>query len=203
MGRVLKPLIVLMTKAENARNEPHSNLLYGHVSNLRRKLPPKGSNTRRNLKDNFLFGYVTGQEGAGEEIISPIDGLFDIDDSQCVSTQYEFPKRVTHSVELFEGATFEPQIVDQSDLDDMSRLKGFGGPQAKQIISQALGIRWKGGGGKGDGKGKGKGKGGKGKGGGGGKGGKGFGKGGGKDGGGKDGGGKGGKDGGGKRGNPY
>lgn len=89
--------------------------------------------------ENFN-SFVQGQFGAGEEIVSPIEGLADVDESECVETKYYFPDRVTHSVDLLDNATFEPQIVEQADLDDQQRLKGFGGHQAKKVINQALGI---------------------------------------------------------------
>lgn len=138
--RILAPLLAHLSQEENDRNKHSTNCLFGRVDDLKKKLPPKGSTNKRQLKDHFLFGYVTGQYGAGEEIISPIEGLPDVDESECVETKYDFPDRVTHSVELLEGATFEPQMVDQADLDDMVRLKGFGGMQARKVIAQALGI---------------------------------------------------------------
>jgi len=162
--RILAPLVEQMTAEEKKRNAPSINCLFGHVADLKKKLPPKGSNNRRLLRDQFLFGFVQGQQGANEDIESVIEGLEDVYESKCVETKYFMPERVYHSVELLEGASFEPQVVDKSDLDDMQRLKGFGGVQARKIIAQALGISIKGGKGKGgkfgDGKGgfKGKGK---------------------------------------------
>eukprot|EP00392_Amoebophrya_sp_AT5.2_P003867 g3872.t1 len=153
--RILAPLLGLLSADEQKRNAPSLNCLFGHVGDLKKKLPPKGSTNKRLLRDAFLFGFVQGQLGAGEEIVSPIEGLADVDESECVETKYYFPDRVTHSVDLLDNATFEPQIVEQADLDDQQRLKGFGGHQAKKVINQALGIfigGKKGGGKKGKGK---------------------------------------------------
>jgi len=153
--KVLAPLVDKMTDEEKARNVEHMNHLYSHVSDLQKKLPPKGNTVRRRLKDHFLYGYVTGQFGASEDITSPIPGLDDVEESECVMTKYTFPERVVHSVDLLPEATFEPAIVSQADLDDLTRLKGFGGIEARKLIMQALGIFIPGAK-KGKGKGKGK-----------------------------------------------
>ncbi|CAD7935037.1 unnamed protein product [Amoebophrya sp. A120] len=138
--RILAPMMTQLQGDEKKRNNPSINCLFGHVSDLKKKVPPKGSTNKRLLRDAFLFGFVQGQFGTGEEIPSPIEGLAEVDESECVETKYYFPDRVTHSIELLENATFEPQVVDQSDLDDMQRLKGFGGMTAKKVIQQALGL---------------------------------------------------------------
>ena len=155
--RIINPLSKGMEDSMNKRNVLTQNLLFGHCSDLLKKLPKKGTTGTKDLKDKHLFGGVRGQAGAGDDIESPIEGLADVEESECVSTEYDFPDRVVHSIQLLEGATFEPQIVDQHDLDDPTRLKGFGGSGARKIIMQALGIFVAGGGKKGGKFGKGKG----------------------------------------------
>lgn len=151
--RVLKPLIQHMTDKERERNDPHQNCLFAHVSDMGKKFP-KNKTEKKMLRDQILdswsadkkaafqgplFGFVEGRYGDGEDIESPIEGLPDVEETTCVQTFYTFPERVTHSVALMEGATFVQQVVDQSDLDDQSRMKGFAGLQARKIIMQALG----------------------------------------------------------------
>lgn len=63
-----------LSEEEKRRNARTENCLFGHITDIKKKLPPKEAVSKKLLRDNFLFGFVQGQFGAGDTIESPIDG---------------------------------------------------------------------------------------------------------------------------------
>jgi hypothetical protein len=96
---------------------------------------------KQRLSDNWFGGFVEGWQsgGAGRTIVSPIEGLPDVEESHCMSAQYSEPEAGAHISKMLPGAHEQGIVVNASDMDDNARMKGFGGEPARRMIMQALG----------------------------------------------------------------
>ena len=85
-----------------------------------------------------IFGFLEGWQGGGanREVTSPIEGLPDVEESHCISASYVDPEASPHISELLPGISEQPVVVAPEDMDDSSRMKGFGGDAAPwQVVS--------------------------------------------------------------------
>jgi len=77
--------------------------------------------------------------GANREVMSPIEGLPDVEESHAISAQFQDPEIAPHVSKLLPGIREAAVVVNAADMDEQSRMKGFGGEPAKRMILQALG----------------------------------------------------------------
>merc|ERR1719512_4382 len=91
--------------------------------------------------ENHFFGSLEGWQlgGGNREVISPIEGLPDVEESHTVCALYFEPEHLPHFSTLLPGITEQAVVINASDMDEQSRMKGFGGEPAKRMILQALG----------------------------------------------------------------
>merc|ERR1711865_1197929 len=88
-----------------------------------------------------MGGHIEGYQGGGigQKVVSPIEGLPDVEESHLMSAQYYLPEFFGHSSRLLQGIHEQRMVVNASDMDEQARLKGFGGEPARRMILQALG----------------------------------------------------------------
>merc|ERR1719189_101565 len=93
------------------------------------------------LHKSPMFGVLEGWQmgGANREVTSPIEGLPDVEESHAISAQFQDPEIAPHVSKLLPGIREAAVVVNASDMDEQSRMKGFGGEPAKRMILQALG----------------------------------------------------------------
>lgn len=148
--RILTPLLKVLTPGEKIRNRRGNELIYGHVEDksllhavqLAQAAYEAGhSGLKQTIRDKFGVGFIEGYQhgGAGRTIVSPIEGLPDVEESHSVSAWYYGPEMVPHSSKMLPGITEHAVVVNAADLDEQSRMKGFGGEPARRMIMQALG----------------------------------------------------------------
>jgi len=149
--RIVAPLLKRLNEGEKIRNRRGQELVFGHqsdavllsevqVAQAAFEAGDVGYKHRFNHKHR-MFGYLQGNKigGIGRTIVSPIEGLPDVEESQCMCTFFCDPDRSPHSSQLLPGITREAIVINSSDLDEKGRLFGFGGEPAKRLIMQALG----------------------------------------------------------------
>merc|ERR1712136_660601 len=148
--RVLAPLLKVLTPSQKTRNRRGKELVFGHKDDkvlfhacqlAQVSFDAGHTGQKQTLKDRYIFGHLEGwaQGGAGRTIVSPIEGLPDVEESHCVSAQFEDPKGCPHESKLLGGIKELPLVINAADLDDASRMKGFSGDSARRMIPQALG----------------------------------------------------------------
>merc|ERR1711982_273525 len=93
----------------------------------------KGHALKQVLRDKMMFGFIEGipEGGVDRTITSPIEGLPDVEESHCVSAQFQDPEYGPHMSKLLEGITQVAVTVTAADMDEQARMKGFGGEPAK------------------------------------------------------------------------
>uniref|UniRef100_A0A7S1PZE9 5'-3' exoribonuclease n=1 Tax=Alexandrium catenella TaxID=2925 RepID=A0A7S1PZE9_ALECA len=151
--RILAPLLKRLNATEKVRNRRGQELIFGHrddkmlfqaVQLAQAAFEAGHAAMKQDLRqDAFrrMFGKVEGWQygGANREIVSPIEGLPDVDESHALSSQYHCPPLGVHVSKLLPGINEQVLIINAADMDEQERLKGFGGEPAKRLILQALG----------------------------------------------------------------
>lgn len=166
--RTLAPHLEKLNPEEKIRNRRGVALLFAHredphlthVVQLAQAAFEAGhAGLKQRLANCDMYGSIEGYPigGMARTIDSPIEGLPDVEESLCMSAIYHNPDWQPHVCQILPGSEFEANIVNEVDIAEQSRMKGFGGAPAERMILQALGInrrKFKGGG-KDGGKGKG------------------------------------------------
>jgi len=149
--RILAPLLKQLTATEKIRNRRGCELIFGHkddrdlanaVQLAQASFEAGHTGTKqvicgsRNLFCS-IEGWLNG--GGGREVVSPIEGLPDVEESHAISAQYYEPENIPHFSHLLEGISQQAIVISAADMDENSRMKGFGGETAKRMILQALG----------------------------------------------------------------
>lgn len=148
--RILGPLLKQLKPSEKVRNRRGNELVFGHKNDkalfhaiqLAQAAYEAGHvGKKQRMTDNYFGGFVEGWQsgGAGRTIVSPIEGLPDVEESHCMSAQYTEPEAGPHQSKILPGAFEQGIVVNASDMDDNARMKGFGGEPARRMIMQALG----------------------------------------------------------------
>lgn len=149
--RILAPLLQRLKPNEKVRNRRGNELVFGHkddkalfhaVQLAQAAYEAGHAGLKQTVRgDRYLFGFLEGWQGGGanREVVSPIEGLPDVEESHCISAQYSDPEVVPHTSKLLPGILEQPLIVNAADMDEGARMKGFGGEAAKRLIMQALG----------------------------------------------------------------
>mmetsp|Transcript_11730 Transcript_11730/g.27664 ORF Transcript_11730/g.27664 Transcript_11730/m.27664 type:complete len:856 (-) Transcript_11730:38-2605(-) len=148
--RVLGPLLAKLKPHEKIRNRRGNELVFGHkqdkalfhaVQLAQAAFEAGHAGLKQTVRDRYLFGALEGWQGGGanREVTSPIEGLPDVEESHCISAQFTDPEGVPHQSKLLPGIAEQPVVVNAADMDEGSRLKGFGGEPARKLIMQALG----------------------------------------------------------------
>merc|ERR1711939_1062335 len=143
--RILGPLLKQLKPSEKVRNRRGNELVFGHKADktlfhaiqLAQAAYEAGHvGKKQKISDNWFGGFVEGWQsgGAGRTIVSPIEGLPDVEESHCMSAQFYDPESVAHVSKLLPGITLQALVINASDLDETSRMKGFGGEPAKRMI---------------------------------------------------------------------
>jgi len=148
--RILSPLLKKLTPLEKIRNRHGNELVFGHkddkvllgaVTAAQKAFEAGQAGQKQPIQDPWMVAMVEGWQAGGvsRTVISPIEGLPDVEVSHAVSAQYGDPEATPHQSVILPGAQLLPPIINVSDLDEASRMKGFGGQQARRMIMQALG----------------------------------------------------------------
>lgn len=148
--RTLKPLLNQLTPLEKVRNRRGQPNMFAHrddkmmfkaVQLAQAAFEAGHTGMKQMVKDASLEGFLTGFEdgGAGRTVTSPIEGLPDVEESHCCTALFEDPEFTGHQSILLPGIVAAPMVINAADMDEQSRLKGFGGEPAKRMILQALG----------------------------------------------------------------
>lgn len=149
--RILAPLLKTLVPNEKIRNRRGQELVFGHkddkklfhaVQLAQTAFEAGHTGLKQTVRgDRYLFGFLEGwqQGGANRQVVSPIEGLPDVEESHAISAQFWDPDVVPHSSKLLPGITEQPLVVNAADMDESTRMKGFGGEPAKRMILQALG----------------------------------------------------------------
>eukprot|EP00932_Pfiesteria_piscicida_P007886 SRR837773.18111.p1 GENE.SRR837773.18111~~SRR837773.18111.p1 ORF type:complete len:969 (-),score=229.24 SRR837773.18111:116-2851(-) len=149
--RILAPLLKRLTKNEQIRNRRGQELVFGHkedkalfhaVQLAQAAFEAGRPELKQTVRgDRYLFGFIQGCDGGGanKEVVSPIEGLPDVEESHAISAQFSDPDAVPHTSRLLPGIQEMPIVVNAADMDEAARMKGFGGEPAKRMIMQALG----------------------------------------------------------------
>jgi len=149
--RILSPLLKKLNATEKVRNRYGNELIFGHkddpgglaqaVIQAQRAFEAGNAGQKHQIQDKFMLGLIEGWQagGGGREVTSPIEGLPDVEVSHAVSAQYGDPEATPHQSVILAGAELLPPIITTADLEEASRMKGFGGQQARRMIMQALG----------------------------------------------------------------
>lgn len=147
--RLLKVLQPYLEKVEEEngeaakRNAPSTDLLFApREMGLEDALQKVGEESIPLRSTNLPIGYCRGKKEF-ENLPSPFEGLADVKKSNVVSTEFELPEEVPHSIQLLDGATFEPQVITEADHWHLKNLKGFGGEFSRRMILNALGRDWR------------------------------------------------------------
>jgi 5'-3' exoribonuclease 2 len=150
MVRILAPLLKNLTPLEKVRNRYGQAIIFGnkddkslfHSIQLAQAAFEAGhTGVKQTIRDGSTFGFIEGWQGGGASrtIVSPIEGLPDVEESHCLSGMFFDPEFVFHSSQLLPGITEAPICINAADMDEQARMKGFGGEPAKRMILQALG----------------------------------------------------------------
>lgn len=149
--RILAPLLNRISAQEKVRNRRGCELVFGHkddknlfhaVQLAQAAFEAGHAGLKQSVRgDQYLFGFLEGWQsgGGGRQVVSPIEGLPDVECSHCISAQFTDPDIVPHTSRLLPGITEMPLVVNAADMDEETRMKGFGGEPAKRMIMQALG----------------------------------------------------------------
>jgi 5'-3' exoribonuclease 2 len=148
--RILGPLLKQLKPSEKVRNRRGNELVFGnkddktlfHAVQLAQAAFEAGhAGKKQTIDNNWFRGLLEGWQsgGAGRTVVSPIEGLPDVEESHAMSAQYTLPEFFPHVSKILPGATEQALVVNASDLDEQSRMKGFGGEPARRMIMQALG----------------------------------------------------------------
>jgi len=149
--RILAPLLKRLTAHEKLRNRRGSELVFGHkddralfnaVQLAQAAFEAGHAGLKQTVRgDRYLFGFLEGWQGGGanREVVSPIEGLPDVEESHAISAQFADPEVAPHVSKMLPGIKEAPLVVNASDMDEQARMKGFGGEPAKRMIMQALG----------------------------------------------------------------
>jgi 5'-3' exoribonuclease 2 len=151
--KILDPLLKRLSANEMVRNRHGQELLFGHKDDkvlfracqlAQASFEAGHAGLKQNLreqKDPYMFGCLEGWQmgGANRQVVSPIEGLPDVEESHAVSATYQDPEKKPHRSVMLEGIQEVPLIVNASDMDEKTRMNGFGGDQAMRMILQALG----------------------------------------------------------------
>uniref|UniRef100_A0A7S4Q3X4 5'-3' exoribonuclease n=1 Tax=Alexandrium monilatum TaxID=311494 RepID=A0A7S4Q3X4_9DINO len=151
--RILAPLLKRLTPAEKVRNRRGQELIFGHrddktlfqaVQLAQAGFEAGHAGLKQTLRTDVgtkIFGTVEGWQlgGANRQIISPIEGLPDVEESHAISAQFQDPEGAFHVPKMLPGISEQVCIINAADMDEAARLKGFGGEPAKRLILQALG----------------------------------------------------------------
>jgi len=153
--RILAPLLKRLQPNEKVRNRRGSELLFGHkddkslahqVQLVQAAFEAGHVGVKQALRGGGLhksnhFGFIEGwaQGGANREVVSPIEGLPDVEESHAISAQYQDPEVAPHVSKLLPGIREAAVVINAADMDEANRMKGFGGEPAKRMILQALG----------------------------------------------------------------
>jgi 5'-3' exoribonuclease 2 len=148
--RILAPLLKNLTNIEKTRNRRGQEILFGHkddknllhaVQLSQAAFEAGHSDKVQHLKNDWLQGSLQGWQfgGAGRTVVSPIEGLPDVEESHCVSSMFTDPSGGLHMSVLLPGIDQTALVINAADMDENARLKGFGGEPAKRMILQALG----------------------------------------------------------------
>jgi len=147
----LAPLLKRLNPAEKLRNRRGSELVFGHkddkalfhaVQLAQAAFEAGHTGLKQTIRgDRYLFGFLEGfaNGGSNRSVDSPIEGLPDVEESHAISAQFTDPEKVPHSSKMLPGIQEMPLVVNASDMDEETRMKGFGGEPAKRMIMQALG----------------------------------------------------------------
>ncbi|CEL99785.1 unnamed protein product [Vitrella brassicaformis CCMP3155] len=148
----LAPLHGQLTDIERQRNAPGKEYIFVHCQhalatqlrgvNLAEDPEKIVENITLSLSDG-LGGRVTRHPTAAlpsQPFKSPIEGEPDLV-SECASAIYLcLPSPPRHLCRLLPSADPEPSIVEEQEMDDESRMKGFQGEVAKRMIRNTLGL---------------------------------------------------------------
>jgi len=150
--RILAPLLKRITPNEKVRNRHGTELIMGHnddavlkhtIQLAQAAFEAGHAGLKQVITDRVggLFGHLEGYQGGGigQTVVSPIEGLPDVEESHLMSAQYYLPEFFGHSSKLLQGIHEQRMVVNASDMDEQARLKGFGGEPARRMILQALG----------------------------------------------------------------
>eukprot|EP00811_Abedinium_folium_P035160 NODE_7978_length_1533_cov_4.652205.p2 GENE.NODE_7978_length_1533_cov_4.652205~~NODE_7978_length_1533_cov_4.652205.p2 ORF type:complete len:317 (-),score=104.64 NODE_7978_length_1533_cov_4.652205:151-1101(-) len=148
--RILAPLLKMLTAHEKVRNRRANELIFAHKTDkalfhcvqLAQAAYEAGQvGVRHSVQDASIFGTMEGYVGGGmnRTITSPIEGLPDVEESDSISAIYYDPPMARHISKMLPGISEAPVVINASDLDEQTRMKGFGGEPARRMILQALG----------------------------------------------------------------
>jgi len=149
--RILAPLLKRLTANEKIRNRRGQELVFGHKDDKKlfhaiqlAQAAFEAGNTgmRQAIRgESYCFCNLEGfaKGGGKREVVSPIEGLPDVEESDCVAAQFYEPENVPHFSKLLPGINEQALVINAGDMDDRTRMKGFGGEPAKRMILQALG----------------------------------------------------------------
>mmetsp|Transcript_45135 Transcript_45135/g.79428 ORF Transcript_45135/g.79428 Transcript_45135/m.79428 type:complete len:945 (-) Transcript_45135:56-2890(-) len=148
--RILGPLLKQLKPSEKVRNRRGRELIFGHkddkalfhhVQLAQAGFEAGHVGVKQYINQNWMKGSLEGWQsgGASRTIVSPIEGLPDVEESHAVSAQFTDPEAGPHVSKMLEGAAEAPLVINASDLDEQARMKGFGGEPARRMIMQALG----------------------------------------------------------------
>jgi len=148
--RILAPLLKNLNNIEKTRNRRGQEILFGHkddknllhaVQLSQAAFEAGHSDKVQHLKNDHLFGSLQGWQfgGSGRTVVSPIEGLPDVEESHCVSSMFTDPVGGLHMSVMLPGIDQTALVINAADMDENARLKGFGGEPAKRMILQALG----------------------------------------------------------------
>merc|ERR1712129_298843 len=153
--RILAPLLKRLQPTEKVRNRRGCELIFGHkddkslfhavqlaqaafeAGHTGMKQAVRGGGLHKSPMFGFLEGWQMG--GANREVVSPIEGLPDVEESHAISAQFQDPEIAPHVSKLLPGIREAGIVINAADMDEQSRMKGFGGEPAKRMILQALG----------------------------------------------------------------
>jgi len=150
--RILAPLLKLLGPIEKIRNRRGQELIFGNkddktlfqavqLAQAAFEAGRAGTKQTLNPADSDMFGHIEGWQfgGANRQVVSPIEGLPDVEESHAVCAQFYDPEGAPHVAKMLPGIREQVLVVNAADFDEASRLKGFGGEPAKRLILQALG----------------------------------------------------------------
>merc|ERR1719183_1567371 len=148
--RILGPLLKQLKPSEKVRNRRGNELVFGHkddknlfhaVQMAQAAFEAGHAGKKQLLRENWFTAALEGWQsgGAGRTVVSPIEGLPDVEESHAMSAQYTDPEAGPHQSIILPGASEQALVVNASDLDEQARMKGFGGEPARRMIMQALG----------------------------------------------------------------
>lgn len=149
--RILAPLLKRLSANEKVRNRRGCELVFGHkddkklfhlVQLAQAAFESGNAGPKTQIRgDRHLFGTIEGWQtgGANRQVVSPIEGLPDVEESHAISALFQDPDSVPHVSKMLPGITEQAVVINAQDMDEQSRMKGFGGEPAKRMIMQALG----------------------------------------------------------------